>query len=59
MKDFSENELRSRIYNLEDRRDEILSKMSLLSKEEEQELNSIKENLRKYSLMLRRKDGSQ
>lgn len=59
MKDFSENELRSKIYNLEDRRDEILSKMSLLSKEEEQELNSIKENLRKYSLMLRRKDGSQ
>lgn len=59
MKDFSENELRSRIYNLEDRRDEILSKMSLLSKEEEQELNSIKESLRKYSLMLRRKDGSQ
>lgn len=59
MKDFSENELRSKIYNLEDRRDEILSKMSLLSKEEEQELDSIKENLRKYSLMLRRKDGSQ
>ena len=48
-----------KIYNLEDRRDEILSKMSLLSKEEEQELDSIKENLRKYSLMLRRKDGSQ
>lgn len=59
MKDFSENELRSKIYNLEDRRDQILSKMSLLSKEEEQELDSIKENLRKYSLMLRRKDGSQ
>lgn len=59
MKDFSENELRSKIYNLEDRRDEILSKMTLLSKEEEQELDSIKESLREYSLMLRRKDGSQ
>lgn len=59
MKDFSENELRSKIYNLEDRRDEILSKMTLLSKEDEQELDSIKESLREYSLMLRRKDGSQ
>lgn len=57
MKDFSVNQLRSLIYELEDERDKILSKMTLLSKEEEEELDLIEFKIQNYTSLID-KDGA-
>lgn len=57
MKDFSVNQLRSLIYELEDERDKILSKMTLLSKEEEEELDLIEFKIQNYTSLIE-KDGT-
>lgn len=57
MKDFSVNQLRSLIYELEDERDKILSKMTLLSKEEEEELDLIEFKIQNYTSLIE-KDGA-
>lgn len=58
MKKLTKNEIYSAIFVLEDERDNILSKMTFISKEDHERLREIEDELDEYTSLLN-KDGTE